>query len=81
MLDVFETKNNHKQMRYSIAITLFSLVFYSASGQVEYPSLSPKGEIHQIVGNTNVVIEYERPSARNRHVFGELVPWNKVWRT
>lgn len=53
----------------------------SVFGQVEYPSLSPKGRIIQMVGNTNVEIEYERPSARNRMVFGGLVPWNKVWRT
>lgn len=46
-----------------------------------YPSLSPKGNISQIVGNTNIGIEYERPSVRKRQIFGELVPWNKVWRT
>lgn len=46
-----------------------------------YPSLSPAGKISQEVGNTFVQIEYERPSVRKRKIFGELVPWNKVWRT
>ncbi|MEX0315668.1 MAG: DUF2911 domain-containing protein [Allomuricauda sp.] len=46
-----------------------------------YPSLSPKGTISQIVGNTLISIEYERPSSRKRQIFGELVPWGKVWRT
>ena len=34
-----------------------------------------------MVGNTTLQIEYERPSARKRKVFGELVPWDQVWRT
>ena len=33
------------------------------------------------MGNTLIEIEYERPAARKRKVFGGLVPWNKVWRT
>lgn len=49
--------------------------------QFQFPSLSPKGTITQIVGNTTIGIEYERPSARGREIFGGLVPWDKVWRT
>ncbi|MBV6647969.1 MAG: DUF2911 domain-containing protein [Cyclobacteriaceae bacterium] len=68
-------------LKLAIGIFFFWTTSSLALGQVEYPSLSPKGRITQIVGNTNIEIEYERPSARNRVVFGELVPWNKVWRT
>jgi len=46
-----------------------------------FPSLSPKGEITQMVGTTKLRIEYERPSVRKRKIFGELVPFHKVWRT
>lgn len=49
--------------------------------QANFPSLSPKGKISQVVGNTQISIEYERPAVRNRIIFGGLVPWNKVWRT
>lgn len=35
-----------------------------AFGQVEYPSLSPKGRMIQIARNTGVEIEYEHPSVR-----------------
>ncbi len=52
-----------------------------AQNDYPYPSLSPKGEISQIIGNTTIQIQYERPSARQRKIFGELVPWNEVWRT
>ena len=64
-------------------LTLLCLSLGQASvfAQFDFPSLSPKGNIVQTVGNTKIEVEYERPSARNRKIFGELVPWNKVWRT
>lgn len=49
--------------------------------QFDFPSLSPKGTLSQQVANTNISIEYERPSVRNRVIFGGLVPWDQVWRT
>ena len=52
-----------------------------AQEDYSYPSLSPKGKLYQVVGNTILKLEYERPIARKRKVFGGLVPWNKVWRT
>lgn len=67
---------------------LFTLLLLLATIQVKgqeiefpFPSFSPKGNISQIVGNTLIELEYERPSARKRQIFGGLVPWNKVWRT
>jgi len=64
-------------------LCLVLLVFdlNAQSDDYPYPSLSPKGTITQIVGNTTIEIEYERPSVRKRSIFGHLVPWNKVWRT
>lgn len=67
-----------------IIILLLSISFIKINAQKEeypFPSLSPKGRITQIVGNTSLEIEYERPSVRKRQIFGHLVPWNKVWRT
>lgn len=46
-----------------------------------FPSLSPKGRVEQTVGFTNIAVDYERPAARGRTVFGELVKYNKLWRT
>ena len=65
----------------TVFLLAISLSIYSQTEEYPYPSLSPKGIISQTVGNTIVEIEYERPSARKRVVFGNLVPWNKVWRT
>lgn len=53
----------------------------STQAQFQLPPLSPPGVITQIVGNTTLQVTYERPSARKRTIFGELVPWNQIWRT
>jgi len=71
-------------MKGKIIILILVLIVSNLSAQENeypYPSLSPKGRISQIVGNTIIEIEYERPSVRKRQIFGELVPWDKVWRT
>lgn len=49
--------------------------------QYTFPSLSPPALVQQTVGNTIINIEYERPAARGRVILGNLVPWDKVWRT
>jgi hypothetical protein len=46
-----------------------------------FPGLSPKGRIEQRVGLTDITVDYERPAARGRKVFGELVKYEKLWRT
>lgn len=65
--------------------TILILFFLAASSisfsQTIFPSLSPKGRIEQKIGLTNISVEYERPAARGRKVFGELVPYGKLWRT
>lgn len=71
-------------MKNSILILILVLVSSQINGQdtdFPYPSFSPKGNIAQMVGNTLIEVEYERPSVRKRQIFGGLVPWNKVWRT
>lgn len=45
------------------------------------PQPSPSGMVEQMVGLTTVKVEYSRPSARGRVVFGDLVPFGEVWRT
>jgi tetratricopeptide (TPR) repeat protein len=57
------------------------LAFTIGSAQVETPQASPKAVVEQTVGLTDVKIEYSRPSARGRAVYGELVPFGRMWRT
>ncbi|HET9055116.1 MAG TPA: DUF2911 domain-containing protein, partial [Cyclobacteriaceae bacterium] len=44
-------------------------------------SLSPEEAVNYTDGNLKVQVLYNRPSKRGRKIFGELVPYGKVWRT
>lgn len=43
--------------------------------------MSPPDTIRATVGGANVQVDYSRPLKRGRVIFGNLVPWNQVWRT
>jgi len=43
--------------------------------------ISPRGAEEIAVGNGTMRVEYGRPFAKKRKIFGGLVPWGKVWRT
>jgi hypothetical protein len=54
---------------------------FTIEAQVKTPQPSPKATLHQTVGLTEVEVVYSRPSAKGRNVFGDLVPFGKLWRT
>lgn len=64
-------------------IIVFAIIIanFSIEAQVKTPQSSPKSTIMQTVGLTDVEINYSRPSARGRAVFGNLIPFGKIWRT
>jgi hypothetical protein len=47
----------------------------------EMPAPSPAAMVMQRVGLTDITIEYSRPGVKSRMIFGDLVPYNKLWRT
>ena len=63
-----------------IAMTLL-VASVTSSAQVRTPQSSPKAVVNQTVGLTEVQIEYSRPSMKGRTIFGDLVPFGKMWRT
>lgn len=63
-------------------ILLFCVFLINATqAQVKTPQPSPSATISQVVGLTQFEVKYSRPSARERDVFGNLVPYDKLWRT
>ena len=63
---------------------IFTLLLFTVNlsfSQINTPRVSPASEVEQMVGLTKIEIEYSRPSMRGREVFGNLVPFGKVWRT
>ena len=59
------------------------LLFVGCLGfsQINTPRFSPATEIKQMVGLTEIEVQYSRPSMRGREIFGNLVPYDKIWRT
>jgi len=45
------------------------------------PSPSPTQTIKQEFAIGSVELTYSRPSAKGRKIYGDLVPYNKIWRT
>lgn len=43
--------------------------------------MSPPDTVRSAVGGANVTVAYSRPLKRGRVIFGNVVPWNQVWRT
>lgn len=40
---------------------------------------SPKATMSTVIDGTTLEVEYHRPSARGRDLFGSLVPWETTW--
>jgi tetratricopeptide (TPR) repeat protein len=68
-------------MKKIIFILAVIIANFTIEAQVKTPQPSPKSTLNQVVGLTDVVVEYNRPSAKGRVVFGDLVSFGKTWRT
>lgn len=67
-----------KKLVIALALMIASITI---EAQVKTPQPSPKASLEQTVGLTDVSVEYSRPSAKGRKIFGDLVPFDKMWRT
>ncbi len=61
-----------------IAFVLFTA---AAAAQVKMPASSPTQTVKQDFGMGTIEIIYSRPNTKGRKVYGDLVPYNKLWRT
>ncbi len=68
-------------MRKIIYLLVVFITNLAIQAQVKTPQPSPKSILNQTVGLTDVTIDYSRPSAKGRVIFGDLVPFGKIWRT
>jgi hypothetical protein len=53
----------------------------AAAQQLDLPRPSPRASVSQQIGVTEVEIHYSRPGVKGRTIWGDLVPYNEVWRT
>jgi len=68
-------------MKKLMILTVVFALTLTANARVKSPQASTSQTISQTVGLTNVELSYSRPSIKGRTIFGNLVPYNKVWRT
>jgi len=68
-------------MKKIFSTLLICTVAAIASAQVKVPAPSPTQTIKQDFGLSAIELIYSRPAMKGRKIFGDLVPWNKVWRT
>ncbi len=60
-----------------IAFVAFGLSTYAQ----DFPQPSPLAKTYQMVGLNEIEVEYSSPGVKGREIFGDLVPFDKLWRT
>src|SRR5438105_15099510 len=69
---------------FALTIALLPAVVVSAQGNqsaAKKPPLSPPAKAETTINGNKITVDYSRPSMRGRKIMGDLVPYNKVWRT
>ena len=54
---------------------------YEAARGGAIGQMSPPDTTRAAIGGANIAVAYSRPAKRGRVIFGNVVPWNQVWRT
>ena len=66
-------------MNKTIILSITMMLSISLMAQ-DLPRPSPNAMVEQVVGLTEISLQYSRPSVKGRTVWGDLVPYDKVWR-
>jgi len=65
----------------SLAAFALTLTLATSAQALAKPLPSPPAQADATLGGKRVTIHYNAPSMRGRKIMGELVPWDKIWRT
>jgi hypothetical protein len=55
-------------------------ISFGLQAQFSAPAASPRQKVEQEFSMSKISIDYGRPGVKGRKIFGELVPYGKVWR-
>ena len=71
------------RIRHSLALAAFTALLLAplAHADLTLPRPSPGATVVQRVGLTDLTVKYSRPGVKGRVIWGDLVPWDKPWRT
>jgi hypothetical protein len=65
----------------TLLLASFAAATLSLNAQIKTAAPSPASELKQTVGVTDFTVVYSRPSVKDREIFGDLVPYDAIWRT
>ena len=68
-------------MRTKLLTLLLIMSAVTFQAQIKTPAPSPSAKIEQAIGLSDVSVDYSRPAMRGRTIYGDLVPYGKLWRT
>lgn len=63
-----------------LLFTALLAISVSAYSQFTIPAASPRQKVEQQFSMSKITVDYGRPGVKGRKIFGELVPFGKVWR-
>lgn len=66
---------------FMLVALVFSLSTNSFAQDDKKSRPSPPAKASKKIGDTEITVDYSSPSVKNRKIWGELVPYDKVWRT
>lgn len=71
----------NKIKTFGSALAIVALTTGSLKAQIKTPAPSPLQTVKQAFALSDITVEYSRPSAKGRVVFGDVVPFGSIWRT
>lgn len=73
---------NKKQLITLASALMLSVSSFSTYAQtLKVPAPSPNQTVKQSFGLGDISLDYSRPTMKGRVIFGDLVPYGKIWRT
>ncbi|MDI1353543.1 MAG: DUF2911 domain-containing protein [bacterium] len=71
----------HKLPSLGLALAFAAIGTTTLNAQLKVPAPSPLQTVKQAFALSDITIEYSRPSAKGRVIYGDLVPFGAIWRT
>jgi hypothetical protein len=67
------------RMTFRLAAWAAACAIVTTAWAQDGPRPSQLGSVTQHINQTKVTLDYSRPVARGREIFGKLVPWEQAW--
>ena len=65
----------------SAAVAITAITSTAVNAQLKTPAPSPLQTVKQAFALSDITVEYSRPGAKGRVIYGDVVPYGKIWRT